>query len=72
MKKICLIFILLITGCAYMGIHGKSIQNFPDIHDGVISDSQCLSCHHPDNADEAPASPHPKFTGCLKCHNDKM
>lgn len=56
-----------------MGIHGKSIRSFPDIHDGAVEDSQCLSCHEPAaNPDIAPVSPHPKFTECLKCHNDEF
>ncbi len=59
------------TGCAYMGLHGKSVKNFPEIHDNFTTDSECIECHHPDNlADNAPVAPHPKFHGCLKCHND--
>ncbi|MBU3948789.1 MAG: cytochrome c3 family protein [Proteobacteria bacterium] len=72
-QKLCIILILTLTGCAYMGIHGKSIRSFPDIHDGAVEDSQCLSCHDPAaNPDIAPVSPHPKFTECLKCHNDEF
>jgi ribulose-5-phosphate 4-epimerase/fuculose-1-phosphate aldolase len=32
----------------------------------------CLGCHHPDSAPAGPATPHPHFTGCLKCHNDSV
>ncbi|MCK5661925.1 MAG: hypothetical protein KAI17_00495 [Thiotrichaceae bacterium] len=63
---------LLLLGCnhmAYLGIHGKSIQLYPDIHESVVDDVQCLECHHPDNL-EGPVSPHSEFTGCIKCHND--
>jgi hypothetical protein len=35
----------------------------------VTRDVQCLECHHPDHA-QGPPTPHPDFTGCLKCHND--
>jgi hypothetical protein len=35
----------------------------------VTRDDQCLECHHPDHA-QGPPTPHPDFTGCLKCHND--
>jgi hypothetical protein len=62
----------LFIGCghmAYLGMHGKSIKLYPDIHDSVVEDAQCLDCHHPDNP-EGPVSPHLDFTGCIKCHND--
>ena len=63
---------LFFLGCghmAYLGAHGKSIRLYPDIHEYVEKDAQCLECHHPDNPD-GPVSPHPDFTGCIKCHND--
>ncbi len=63
---------LFFLGCghmAYLGVHGKSIRLYPDIHESVEKDAQCLECHHPDNP-EGPVSPHPEFTGCIKCHND--
>lgn len=63
---------LFFSGCghmAYLGWHGPSIQLHPDIHEFVEEDDQCLECHHPDNP-EGPASLHPNFTGCIKCHND--
>jgi len=67
---------LSVLGCsgygAYLGLHGKSIQLHPDVHDSSMTeDSQCLECHHPDHA-EGPPTPHPGFTGCLKCHNDAV
>jgi len=68
----CLGIALLFLGCghrAYIGMHGRSIKLYPDIHEAVLDDAQCLDCHHPDNP-EGPASPHPEFTGCIKCHND--
>lgn len=63
---------LFFVGCghlAYLGVHGKSIKSFPEIHQGAAADAQCLGCHHPDNP-EGPATPHPNFKGCIKCHND--
>ena len=63
---------LVFLGCghwAYLGMHGKSIKSYPDIHESAVQDSQCLECHHPDNS-EGPVSPHPNFKGCIKCHND--
>ena len=64
--------VLFFIGCghmAYLGIHGKSIKSYPAMHDAVAGDAQCLECHHPDNP-QGPVSPHPEFTGCIKCHND--
>lgn len=64
--------VLLVLGCghkAYLGMHGKSIKLYPEIHTSVVRDSDCLDCHHPDNP-EGPASPHPDFKGCINCHND--
>lgn len=66
-----LMLICSLTGCAYLGFHGPSIQSFPDVHQGVMLDQQCLGCHHPDHA-SAPPTPHPSFTGCLKCHDDEI
>ena len=68
--------LLSVFGCygyqAYMGMHGKSIKLHPDVHDAsMTADSQCLECHHPDHA-VGPPTPHPNFTGCLKCHNDEV
>jgi hypothetical protein len=63
---------LFFLGCghmAYLGVHGRSIRLYPDIHESVEKDAQCLECHHPDNP-VGPVSPHPEFTGCIKCHND--
>jgi len=67
-------FFFFIAGCghwAYLGIHGTSIRQAWDVHAHVgKTDAQCLECHHPDNA-KGPVTPHPNFTGCLKCHNDE-
>lgn len=63
---------LFFLGCghmAYLGMHGSSIRSYPDVHDSVGKDDQCLECHHPDHA-QGPVSPHPGFTGCIHCHND--
>ncbi len=72
-KVLFMIAILFfVTGCAYryyLGFHGPSIRLSPDVHESVTQDKECLECHHPDNAD-GPPTPHPKFIGCLKCHND--
>lgn len=77
MKKIFSIIILvsffMICGCAYkhyLGMHGPSIKQFSDIHEGVTVDDQCLVCHHPENDPQGPATSHPEFKGCFKCHND--
>ena len=64
--------LLFFIGCghlAYLGMHGKSIKSFPEIHQSAVTDAQCLECHHPDNP-EGPVTPHPHFKGCIKCHND--
>lgn len=64
-----------LAGCyghgAYLGLHGKSIKRYPALHEGIVRDSQCLKCHHPDTAN-GPPTPHPDFKGCLKCHNDEL
>lgn len=64
---------ILTSGCAfrrYLGLHGPTIQSVPDPHSGVSTDAQCLSCHHPQNPVGTPTT-HPRFKGCLKCHNDE-
>ena len=72
-------FLVAITsaGCAYryyLGLHGPSKNAYPDNHGADISeDAQCLGCHGPGNASAGmPATSHPSFTGCLKCHNDPV
>ncbi|MBN1905160.1 MAG: hypothetical protein JW927_08700 [Deltaproteobacteria bacterium] len=77
MKKhlqiILIVSMLIVSGCAYrhyMGLHGPSIKAYPDIHENVTKDEECLSCHHPDKNRQGPATSHPGFKGCLKCHND--
>ena len=65
--------ILFASGCghlAYLGKHGASIKQTSSVHADIDpEDARCLECHHPDNA-QGPITPHPNFTGCLKCHND--
>jgi hypothetical protein len=83
MKKWTLIvilggFLVVVSSCAhrhYLGFHGPSIKLYPDVHEGVADDEECLECHHPDKQDEEASGPpptHPNFTGCLKCHNDDV
>jgi hypothetical protein len=65
------------AGCAYryyLGMHGPSIRNAPEIHDASIkNDAQCLGCHSPEkSSSDAPATTHPHFKGCLKCHDDPV
>jgi len=67
------LILLLSSGCAYryyLGMHGPSIKRYPEIHQGVTKDSECLECHHPERNPTGPPTTHPDFTGCLKCHND--
>ena len=67
------LILVSVTGCAYryyLGMHGPSIRNFPEVHEGVTEDSECLECHHPDRDPSGPPTSHPEFSGCLKCHND--
>jgi hypothetical protein len=76
LKKIAICFALLtvLGGCAYrhyLGMHGPSIRNSPDIHQGITEDQDCLDCHHPDRDPEGPPTSHPEFKGCLKCHDDE-
>ncbi|OQX14459.1 MAG: hypothetical protein BWK76_14670 [Desulfobulbaceae bacterium A2] len=64
-----------LSGCAYryyLGMHGPSIRAFADVHQGAAQDKQCLECHDPKGDLSGPPSPHPQFTGCLKCHNDPL
>ncbi|WP_373500271.1 hypothetical protein [Desulfococcus sp.] len=77
LKKImmCCIVLALFSGCAYryyLGVHGPSVKAYPDIHEGVTEDQDCLGCHHPDRNPTGPPTSHPQFTGCLKCHNDDL
>jgi len=71
-----LMVILSVFGCygyrAYLGLHGKSIRLFPDEHEAVTEDRECLECHHPNNSEEGSPTPHPNFKGCIKCHNDEI
>ena len=77
MQKILSLALLLLivssSGCAYryyLGMHGPSIRNSPEIHLDVKEDEQCLECHNPDTPTEAPPTDHPHFKGCLNCHDD--
>jgi hypothetical protein len=66
---------ICVSGCAYrhyLGMHGPSMKAFPDIHQGVTEDQDCLSCHDPDQNPTGTPSTHPHFIGCLKCHNDDL
>lgn len=64
------------SGCAYryyLGMHGPSIRNTPDIHDASVrDDAQCLACHGRAGSGDAPQTTHPHFKGCLKCHSDRQ
>lgn len=75
-KKVLIVClgIAFVSGCAYrayLGFHGTSIKLHPEIHAGVSTDSECLQCHSLENS-LGPPTPHPDFTGCLKCHNDEV
>ena len=62
-----------IGGCAYrhyLGMHGPTVRLSAAIHAGVSADGDCLECHDPARPPQGPPTPHPGFTGCLKCHND--
>ncbi|RPH43654.1 MAG: hypothetical protein EHM86_00905 [Desulfobulbaceae bacterium] len=66
-----LLLLLASSGCAYrhyLGMHGPSINNSPDIHLDAKNDEQCLQCHNPETPTDAPPTNHPRFKGCLKCH----
>lgn len=70
---LCTLVLLVMAGCAYrhyLGMHGPSVRSYPDVHEGVTEDADCLQCHHPDRNPVGPPTSHPQFTGCLKCHND--
>jgi uracil-DNA glycosylase len=72
---ICSIALVVLGGCAYrhyLGMHGPSVRNAPDVHEGVTEDAECLGCHHPDRNPTGPLTSHPQFTGCLKCHSDPI
>jgi hypothetical protein len=74
LMSILFIFIFTIFGCAYryyLGFHGPSIQLSPEQHEGITEDIACLECHDPKINPEGPPTPHPQFTGCIKCHNDE-
>jgi hypothetical protein len=69
---LCSMAMLLLAGCAYrhyLGMHGPSVRRYPDIHEGVTADAECLACHDPDGDLVGPPTSHPQFVGCLKCHN---
>lgn len=73
--SILFILLFIIFGCTYryyLGFHGPSIQLFPEEHEGITQDKECLECHDPKIDPEGPPTSHPQFTGCLKCHNDKV
>jgi len=76
-KRIILLIMamMILGGCAYrhyLGLHGPSVRNRPEIHEGVTEDAECLGCHHPERDPVGPPTSHPQFTGCLKCHNDTV
>ena len=77
MVKLAICCSALVFSCAcayryYLGMHGPSMNAFPDIHQNMTEDRECLACHHPDQAFEAPPTSHPGFTGCFKCHSDSL
>lgn len=72
---VCCVILVIVCGCAYrhyFGLHGPSIRHWPEIHEGVTADAECLGCHHPDRNPSGPPTSHPQFTGCLHCHNDPL
>ncbi len=76
-KRIIIYSIALVVlgGCAYrhyLGLHGPSVRNTPNVHEGVTEDAECLGCHHPDRNPMGPPTSHPQFSGCLKCHSDPL
>ncbi len=69
------LLLLAVSSCAYryyLGMHGPSIRKSPEVHEGVTEDGECLQCHRPGQDPSGPATSHPQFTGCLKCHNDPL
>ena len=69
---VLLIFVsTVIFSCAHLGFHGPSIRTYPHVHSNVTEDRECIKCHHGDDP-EGPLTPHPNFSGCLKCHNDEI
>jgi hypothetical protein len=76
-KRIILLIMamMILGGCAYrhyLGLHGPSVRNHPEIHEGVTEDVECLGCHHPERDPVGPPTSHAQFAGCLKCHNDTV
>lgn len=72
---ILLVAAMLLSSCAYrhyLGMAGPSINTFPEVHQGVTEDSECLDCHAPGHSGEAPPTSHPGFKGCLRCHNSPV
>jgi predicted CXXCH cytochrome family protein len=72
---IVLALLFIIFGCSYrhyLGLHGPSIRLYPEQHEGLTEDEECLECHDPENGTGDPPTSHPNFTGCLKCHNDEV
>ena len=70
---ILLLAVAFSSGCAYryfLGMHGPTVKAQPEIHNGITKDAECLDCHKADSGSGAPATSHPGFKGCLKCHND--
>ena len=75
LKSILIVLLFIVFGCTYryyLGFHGPSIQFYPEEHEGVTRDKECLECHDPKNDSEGPPTSHPQFTGCIKCHNDEV
>mgnify|MGYP000847458610 CR=1 FL=1 len=75
LMAMCCLLAFLCAGCAYryyVGMHGPSVKQYPEVHTTATLDEECLKCHHPDRDPEGPATTHPGFTGCLKCHNDDI
>jgi len=71
MMAFLVFFSFTMGSCAYLGFHGPSVQRYPDIHENVSEDWQCLKCHYGDDP-QGPLTPHPNFSGCLKCHIDEI